>query len=174
MLGVGLGFMFSPLTVAVLSATPAARSGLASSMVSASRQIGSTLGVAVLGAFVLQQFVGNIASQLAQRGVPRPLSTTIASKIASAGAQASQVHLSERLPLSQALLHQALGQAFVDALHGAFLISAIAMLITALLVLLIFPSKQRITTTSIASADLSVPTAALDVQDVVAVDTGTR
>ena len=164
LLGVGIGFMFSPLTVAVLSATPAARSGLASSMVSTGRQIGSTLGVAVLGAFVLQQFTGNIASQLAQRGVPGPISTTIAGKIASAGAQAGKIPLSGRLSLSPIVLHQAIGQAFVDALHGSFLISAITMLVTAVLVLLIFPSKQRITTTSVASADPGVPTGARDVQ----------
>ena len=164
MLGVGIGFMFSPLTVAVLSATPAARSGLASSIVSTGRQIGSTLGVAVLGAFVLQQFTSNIASQLAHRGVPGPISTTIASKIASAGAQASQVPLSGRLPLAHVSLHQVIGQAFVDALHGSFLISAITMLVTAVLVLLIFPSKQHTPTTSVASADSGVPTAAREVQ----------
>ncbi len=164
MLGVGIGFMFSPLTVAVLSAAPAARSGLASSMVSTGRQIGSTLGVAVLGAFVLQQFTGNIASQLAQRGVPGPISTTIAGKIASAGAQASQVPLPGRLPLAHVSLYQVIGQAFVDALHGSFLISAITMLVTAVLVLLIFPSKQHTTTTSVESADSGVPTGAREVQ----------
>jgi len=152
LLGIGIGCMFSPLTAAVLSATPAARSGLASSMVSTGRQIGSTLGVAVLGAFVLQQFTGNIASQLAQRGVPGPIGTTIASRIASAGAQASQVRLSGRLLLAHVSLHQVISQAFVDALHGSFLISAIIMLVTAMLVLLIFPSKQRTATTSVESA----------------------
>jgi hypothetical protein len=33
----------------------------------------------------------------------------------SAGAQASQVHLSGRLPLPRAALHQAIGQEFVNA-----------------------------------------------------------
>jgi EmrB/QacA subfamily drug resistance transporter len=164
MLGVGIGFMFSPLTVAVLSATPQARSGLASSMVSTGRQIGSTLGVAVLGAFVLQQFTGNIASQLAQRGVPGSIGTTIASKIASAGAQASQVPLPGRLALAHVSLHQVISQAFVDALHGSFLISAITMLVTAVLVWLIFLSKQPTTTTSVESADAGVPTGAREVQ----------
>jgi hypothetical protein len=104
------------------------------------------------------------ASQLAQRGVPGPISTTIASKIASAGARASQVPLPGRLPLAHVSLHQVISQAFVDALRGSFLISAITMLVTALLVLLIFPSKQRTTATSVESSDPGVPTGARDVQ----------
>jgi EmrB/QacA subfamily drug resistance transporter len=148
LLGIGIGFTFSPLTVALLAAMPQTRAGLASSLVSTSRQIGASLGVAVLGTFVLQRFSGNIVSQLAQRGVARPVGATVASKIASAGAQASQVPMSGRLPLSPAAMHQAIGQAFVDALHGSFLISGIALLATALLVMLFFPQKQRASTVS--------------------------
>src|SRR2546427_797692 len=69
LLGIGIGFMFAPLTVAVISATPAARAGLGSSVLNTFRLVGFTLGAAVLGTFVLLQFSGNIASQLVQRGV---------------------------------------------------------------------------------------------------------
>ena len=110
----------------------------------------------------------NIAFQLAQRGVLGPISTIIASKNSGAGAQASQIPLSGRLPLSQASLHQAIGQAFVDALHGSFLISGIALLVTALLVLFLFPSKQRVMRTSIESAEELVTTGASAMQHVAA------
>jgi EmrB/QacA subfamily drug resistance transporter len=140
LLGVGIGLMMSPLTVAVLSATSAARSGLASSMVSVSRQVGSTLGVAVLGAFVFQGFSGNIATQLAQRGVAGPLGARIADKIAAAGAQASQLPLAGRLSLSQAALHLA----FVDALRGSLLISSIGLFAVAVLVSILFQHRQRV------------------------------
>src|SRR5262249_35763946 len=86
LVGIGLGFILSPLTVAVLSATPPNRAGLGSSIINTSRQVGITLGTAVLGAYVLQQFSGNIASQLTQRGFSGPTSATIANKIAAAGA----------------------------------------------------------------------------------------
>lgn len=158
MWGIGFGFMLSPLTAAVLSATPPSRAGLGSSMISTSRQVGATLGIAVLGAVVLQQFSGNIISQLIQRGVPASISTTIANKIAAAGAQAGQIPLSGRLPLPQALLHQAINQAFVDALHGSFLISGIALLIAGLLVAILFPYKQRQTRTSAEPVDVPITT----------------
>lgn len=168
MFGIGFGFMLSPLTAAVLSATPPTRAGLGSSMINTSRQVGSTLGVAVLGAFVVQQFSGMIASQFVQRGVPRTISATIASKIAGAGAQANQVHLSGPLPLPQAALHQAIGQAFVDALHGSFLISGTALLAAALLVAFLLQQKQHSASTSGELADSPVTTGASTMQHIAA------
>ena len=151
MLGIGFGFMLSPLTAAVFSATPPHRAGLGSSMFNTSNRFGNTLGIAVLGAFVVQQFSGNITSQLTQRSVPGPIGATIANKIAAAGAQASQVHLPGRLPLPPAALHQAINQAFVDALHGSFLIAGIAFLAAAVLVAFLF-QRQPAPSTSGAPA----------------------
>jgi EmrB/QacA subfamily drug resistance transporter len=157
--GIGLGLMISPLTAAVLSGTPPQLAGLGSSVNNTSRQIGFSLGIAVLGTFVLQQFSSNIASQLAQRGVPGPLGAAIASKIASAGAQASQVSLPGRLPLPPAALHQAINQAFVDALHGSYLITGIGLLVAALLVAFLF-QRQPAPRTSEAPAEAGVLTGA--------------
>jgi EmrB/QacA subfamily drug resistance transporter len=158
LVGIGFGLMISPLAAAVLSATPPTRAGLGSSVNNTSRQVGGALGVAVLGTFVLQQFTSNIAAQLAQRGVPGPLGAAIASKIASAGAQASQVQLPGRLPLPPAALHQAINQAFVDALHGSFLIAGLALLVAAVLVA--FLLQQRAPKTSGVPAEAGVLTAA--------------
>jgi EmrB/QacA subfamily drug resistance transporter len=146
--GIGIGLMLSPLTAAVLSATPPQLAGLGSSVNNTSRQVGFSLGAAVLGTFVLQQFSSNIASQLTQRGVPASLGATIASKIATAGAQASQVRLPGRLSLPPAALHQAINQAFVDALHGSYLISGVGLLVAAVLVAFLLGQKQPATRTS--------------------------
>jgi DHA2 family methylenomycin A resistance protein-like MFS transporter len=153
--------MISPLTAAVLSATPPERAGLGSSVNNTSRQIGGALGVAVLGTVVLQQFSGNIASRLTQAGVPGPLGATIAERIASAGAQASQLALHGHLPLSPTALHQAINQAFVDALHGSFLIGGIIMLVTAVLVaLLLWQKRSETKASAVTTVDLTIPTEA--------------
>lgn len=164
MLGIGIGLMQSPLTAAVLSVTPPARAGLGSSMFNTSHRLGNTLGIAVLGAIVVQQFSGNIVSQLAQRGVPGPIGATIARKIGSFGAQASQLPLLGRLPLPPTALHQAINQAFVDALHGSFLIAGIGLLAVALLAA--FLHQQDSTRTSIEPADSTVPTGAQETDQV--------
>jgi DHA2 family methylenomycin A resistance protein-like MFS transporter len=166
MFGIGFGLMLSPLTTALLSATPPTRAGLGSSVINTSRQVGSALGIAVLGAFVVQQFASNIAAQLTQRGIPGQLSATIAQKLAGAGSQASRIPLPAHLQLSQVALRQALGQAFVDALHGSFLISGIALLVTALLVALFLQQKQPATRTSVAPASVPVAAGAGAVQDI--------
>jgi MFS family permease len=167
-LGIGFGLMISPLTAAVLSGTPPQMAGLGSSVNNTSRQVGFSLGVAVLGTFVVQQFTSNIASQLTQAGVPASLGATIASKIASAGAQAGQVQLSGRLPLPPAALHQAINQAFVDALHGSYLIAGTALLAAALLVAFLLQQKQRSTSASGEPLDLPVTTSTSAMQPVAA------
>lgn len=50
--GVGFGLVNAPITNAAVSGMPRARSGLAASIASTSRQVGSALGVAVMGAAV--------------------------------------------------------------------------------------------------------------------------
>ncbi|HEU5382992.1 MAG TPA: MFS transporter [Ktedonobacteraceae bacterium] len=155
MIGIGFGFMLAPLTAAVFSATPPNRAGLGSSMFNTTRQVGLTLSIAVLGTFVLQQFSSNIVSQLIGQGVPASASAAIANKIAAAGAQASQSALSGRLPLPPAALHQALNQAFVDSLHGMFIISSMAVLVAALLAAVFLRQTRSETSTEAADAPVT-------------------
>jgi len=53
--GFGMSFTMPAMTVAVMSSAPRERAGIASALLNASRQVGSVLGVAALGAFVGQQ-----------------------------------------------------------------------------------------------------------------------
>jgi EmrB/QacA subfamily drug resistance transporter len=52
LLGVGMGLVNPPISVAALSGMPAARSGVAAAIASSCRQVGGALGVAILGAIV--------------------------------------------------------------------------------------------------------------------------
>ncbi len=144
-MGLGLGLILSPATAAVFSATPANRTGLGASMYNTSNEVGNTLGVAVIGALVVQQFSGAIASQLTQHGISASLSASLASKVAASGAQASQLPLPANLPLSATTIHQIIAQAFVDALHGSFLVSAICLLVSAVVIIVWFKQTQPAT-----------------------------
>ena len=53
LLGVGTGIALPAMTVTALSAAPAPRAGMASALHNASRQLGQTFGVAVLGTVIL-------------------------------------------------------------------------------------------------------------------------
>jgi EmrB/QacA subfamily drug resistance transporter len=59
--GVGFGFVNAPITNTAVSGMPRAQAGVAAAVASTSRQLGSTLGVAVLGA-VLAAGVGSSSS----------------------------------------------------------------------------------------------------------------
>lgn len=146
MAGIGFGLMLSPITAAVLASVPPTRAGLASSMVNTSRQIGSVLGIAVLGAVVENQEAGNLANGLTGLHVPASLSQTLANTIATAGANAGGLHLSRRLPFSTTALHSLIGQSFTDALHPSFVTSAVALLCVSALAAALLGRGGHITT----------------------------
>ena len=50
--GLGMGFAMGPMTTAALSTVPVERAGVGSGVVSTFRQVGGTLGVAIMGAIV--------------------------------------------------------------------------------------------------------------------------
>jgi EmrB/QacA subfamily drug resistance transporter len=56
--GIGFGFVNAPITNAAVSGMPRAQAGVAAAIASTSRQIGSTLGVAVVGALVTSKIGG--------------------------------------------------------------------------------------------------------------------
>lgn len=61
-LGVGMGLSIPPTQAAGVMALPRQRSGLASAVISTSRQTGTTLGIAVLGLLVSQAAVGRLGT----------------------------------------------------------------------------------------------------------------
>lgn len=166
MLGIGFGLMLSPLTTAVIASTPPTRAGLASSMINTSRQIGSVLGIAVLGALVTSQFSTNIASSLTGVGVPASVSGKIAHAVASAGTQASNIRFPGKLPVAAQVVHTLLNQSFTDAVHASFIVSGIALLFVGALSALLLGRIQKAATVQHTEEDTSlgfvVPVAAIE------------
>lgn len=158
--GIGTGLMLTPITASVLAATPPARAGLASSMVSTSRQIGSVLGIALLGALVETQEASNLASNFIHLQVPARISDALATTIATAGAGAAQLHLSVRLPLPTSAFHSIIGQSFTDALHPSFVTSGVALLLAALLAAMLLGRGGQTTTQAAAEEAESAARAA--------------
>ncbi len=63
--GLGIGLFMSASSFAVMHAVPQARSGLASGTLTMARQVGTAVGVTVLGAVYAQHVQGTLAPQLA-------------------------------------------------------------------------------------------------------------
>ena len=137
MLGTGFGFMLSPITAAILGATPANRAGLGSSIVNTSRQVGSVFGIAVLGAIVAAQFTERLTAGFTALGIPHAMSGRLASAVAgsgaSAGARIAPLLRHAHVQVAGGAVRQAVGQSFTQALHPSFVVSGVALLIVALL-----------------------------------------
>jgi EmrB/QacA subfamily drug resistance transporter len=63
--GLGFGLVNAPITNAAVSGMPRAQAGVAAGIASTSRQIGQTLGVAVVGAIVTSRVHGSVHAELA-------------------------------------------------------------------------------------------------------------
>jgi hypothetical protein len=68
--GLGFGVAVVPVTSVALTEVPAEHSGMAASATSTSREMGSVVGVAVLGAIVNGHLVVDLAARLTALGVP--------------------------------------------------------------------------------------------------------
>jgi EmrB/QacA subfamily drug resistance transporter len=60
--GIGFGFVNAPITTAAVSGMPRAQAGVASAIASTSRQVGATLGVAVVGALLATSLHGTLST----------------------------------------------------------------------------------------------------------------
>ncbi|MBN9188841.1 MAG: DHA2 family efflux MFS transporter permease subunit [Microbacterium sp.] len=85
--GFGVGLATAQLTGVVLSEVPVAESGQASGTQSTSRQVGSALGIAILGTILFTTTAGVLGAKLDDRGVPAAERDAIVSSVVdSAGA----------------------------------------------------------------------------------------
>ncbi|WP_334026976.1 MFS transporter [Nocardia terpenica] len=71
--GFGFGIAVVPLTSAVLSGVPAEHSGMAAAITNTMRQVGSAVGVAVLGALVNSLLTSDLTARMNELGLPGPL-----------------------------------------------------------------------------------------------------
>jgi MFS family permease len=85
--GLGVGFATAQLTGVILSEVPVAVSGQASAVQSTSRQVGSAIGAAIIGATLILG-LGSVAGQLEDRGVPTAQAQQISDIVASSAGQA--------------------------------------------------------------------------------------
>ncbi|WP_201733716.1 MFS transporter [Acidithrix sp. C25] len=127
--GVGVGFATSQLTGVILAEVPLDKSGLGSGIQSTSRQIGSALGIAILGTVLLSQLASTMTKNLnllhltslgptAQAGIVRELR-------ASAGAAIPTLsHL-----YNGTLIHTAAVEAMASATKTAAFTAALFVLI---------------------------------------------
>ncbi|MDQ1705040.1 MAG: hypothetical protein QOF18_1406 [Frankiaceae bacterium] len=69
-MGLGFGLVVAPMVGTVLARVPARRSGMGAAAVTAAREVGGVVGVAVLGAIVNGLLFANLTRRLGDLGIP--------------------------------------------------------------------------------------------------------
>ncbi len=93
-MGFGIGLTMSPMSTAAMNAVEVPKSGLASGLLSMSRMVGGTFGVAVLGAIFQSQQPGHARVRAAGTDIPPSEVSSIADQLGSGGLEQT----SRRLP----------------------------------------------------------------------------
>jgi EmrB/QacA subfamily drug resistance transporter len=118
LMGMGMGMVMSPMSTAAMNAVDRTKAGAASGVLAMSRMIGSTFGVAVMGALVTTIGRAKIDSSLPQ--LPAATRSSLASALGSGGTVPGS-HL-------QAQIVSTLHEAFVSALGVGLTVSGVVVL----------------------------------------------
>ncbi|GAB93745.1 MFS transporter [Gordonia rhizosphera] len=114
LMAMGLAFISGPCTQLIMDALTPEQAGAGSAVNDTTREIGGTLGVAVLGSVLTSVYTSGVADRLELLGVPRA-ATAIAEDSVMAG-----VEVAQRAPAAVAeQVRIAVQEVFVEGLHSA-------------------------------------------------------
>ncbi len=128
----GIALAMSPMTTAIMTAVPARRAGAGSAMNDAARELGASLGVAVMGSVAATQY-GAAVDKLTT-ALPPEAQEHASASIAGALRVAASVPGE-----AGGLLRAGSEAAFVDGVHFAVTVGALLTFVAALLVLKFLP-----------------------------------
>jgi MFS family permease len=121
--GLGIGPTLSTFTIIIQSVVPFSRLGVATGSLVFFRQIGGSVGLAVVGTIFAQSFNSKLAPELVAQGVPADAAAQIAQQATGGqGAQLTQVggNLADTLRATLPPQMQPFINNIVDGLHQAF------------------------------------------------------
>lgn len=126
--GTGLGLTSAPATEAIIGVVPAARAGVGSAVNDATRELGGTLGVAVIGSVAVSVYRDGLGGS----GLP-PAARAAAGQLLGAAGELAQ-------RTGDAVLLAAAQQSFLDGLAAGCYVAAAVALVGAALTALYLPA----------------------------------
>ncbi|MCB5907168.1 MFS transporter [Streptomyces pinistramenti] len=135
--GTGMAHITPPVTVSIMQALPREKAGSGSALNNTFRQVGGTLGIAVLGSLLSTTYRDGIQGAL--DGVPR---LSPAARHAAGESVEATLGLADRMGTAGAPLVAAAKDAFVHAMHVTAFGSACIALAGAVVVAVFLPGRQ--------------------------------
>ena len=137
--GIGFGLLVSAITAAAVNVVPIELAGMASGTTSVVRDLGQTLGPALIGTVALSQAAGALAPRLGTLGLPAPAQHAVDAVFTGGGPLA--VATADLGPAS-AVVGPVARQALEYGYGIAFLVSAAACVVAAIVALLMVRKGQ--------------------------------
>jgi EmrB/QacA subfamily drug resistance transporter len=144
LLGAGLGLTTAPATEAIMGSLPAEKAGIGSAVNDTTRELGGTLGVAIVGSVFASAYSDDLASASALAGLSADVRATMERSMAAA----HQIigHLpARRIPE----LRDAVDHAFLNGLQNGSLVCASIAATAAVAVAVLLPARVRQATSSV-------------------------
>jgi EmrB/QacA subfamily drug resistance transporter len=138
LMGFGLGSAAAPATESILESLPKEKAGVGSAVNDTTREVGGTLGVAVLGSIMASVYGGRIVDALSGTPLPAALRASAGDSLAAALQIAGEVGGSS----GQAIVVTA-QDAFVHAFQIGSVVTGAVALAGALLAVLFLPARSR-------------------------------
>jgi EmrB/QacA subfamily drug resistance transporter len=143
LLGGGLGLTFSPSTEAIMGSLSADKAGVGSGVNDTTRELGGTLGVAIVGSVFASVYSGRLGSDAVIAALPADVRSTMEDSMAAAEQVIGQ------LPTHLATgVRQAVNSAFLDGLFIGSLVSASIAFGAAVVVAFLLPARARQSSTA--------------------------
>jgi EmrB/QacA subfamily drug resistance transporter len=137
-LGTGMGLTSAPATDAIMGVVPKEKAGVGSAVNDATRLLGGTLGVAVIGSVYASLYASQLTSALPvglAASIVRTAHESVGAALTAAGGLLHAGH-----PLLAAATHNAASQAFFHGFHTADYVSAGVAAAGALMALALLPA----------------------------------
>jgi EmrB/QacA subfamily drug resistance transporter len=128
--GIGIGFAVAPVTTAVMATAPPERVGNASGVLSTMRQVGSLMGIAVLGAVLQNQIAANVRAGLETlQGIPDQVRAGILKGVEEGGMQMGAGSASGLPAAAQQAMEKLFLTWFTDAINTTFIVGVVLALL---------------------------------------------
>jgi hypothetical protein len=137
--GVGMGFTSSPATEAIMGVVPRAKAGVGSAVNDATRLLGGTLGVAVIGSVFASIYAGRLATALPPH-LPASLQTAAHQSVGAALQVAAGLGAGGHPGIAHHV-HQAASSAFIQGLGAGCLVAAGVAVAGSIMAALLLPAE---------------------------------
>jgi MFS family permease len=138
LMAAGLALTASPATEAIMGALPRDQAGAGSAVNDTTRELGGTLGVAIVGSVLSTAYGSHVVTALARLGAPA------AAQAAARQSVVAGLAVADRLPpAARAAAAQATRQAFTSGMHAGAWVAAGVTLAAAVATAAFLPARPR-------------------------------